>query len=235
MATRYRWYTVEFGRKSVEHALKLLATHSLSADSDSGFLLVDRGEAYASFRFFAKTTVVVTRADIEGNTTYSQVETLGVSSFSIMSIEGMTVLRAENPGKTLRTLFNAMGQIIGLGFTTTPITFDKYAPKGFLKTFGSHRLINVKVRGTVPGSSLYASMEFDSKDGIVTQQLPLPCDFEYQITQAVYEIKHKLVKGQIGYWANGTVRVTGELSLRLVELVEDELTQLGRRANLFKL
>jgi hypothetical protein len=214
--------------------VKLLAAHSLKDHSDRGFLLVERSPSSASFRFFARTSVVVTKLDADGNPSYDQVETLGVSSFSIVSIEGAILLRAENPGKTLRILFNTLGQIVGLGFTATPIIFEKYAPKGFLRSLSTHRLINLKVRGTILGTSLCASMEFDSKDGLIAQQLPLPRHFEYQVTQAVYEIKHKLVNGQIGYFANGTVRVAGELSLRLVELVEEELAQLKRRANLFK-
>jgi len=234
MATRYRWYSVDFGKLGLEQVATLLAAHSLKDDSDRGFLLVERTTGYASFKFFARTTVVVTDVDTEGNTAYSQVETLGVSSFSITSIEGVTLLRSENPGKTLRILFNAIGQIVGLGFTVTPVIFEKYAPKGFLRSLTTHRLVNLKVRGTIPGTSLYASMEFDSREGLIAEQLPLPRDFEYQVVQAVYDIQHKLIKGQVGYFANGTVRVAGELSLRLVELVEEELARLKRRANLFR-
>lgn len=235
MATRYRWYSVDFGVISVDQVVNLLASNSLSAGSDGGFTLVERSANVSSFKFFSRTLVFITNVDNEGNTELSQVETLGVSLFSIVSVGGSVLLRAENPGRNLRSLFNAIGRILGLGFTATPVTFERYAPKGFLRSFAGHKLINLKVRGTIPGTPLYAAMEFDSKDGIVTDQLPLPRDFEFHVTQAVYDVRHKLLKGQIGYFANGTVRVAGELGLGLIELVEDELARLERRANVFRL
>lgn len=234
MATRYRWYSVKFGKKGLEQIVALLAASSFSENTDSGFALIERSRDAVSFKFFARTSIAITKVDSEFNTSYDHVETLGISDFSVVSISGAMLLRADNPGKNMRLLFNTLGRLIGLGFTVSPIVFVKHIPKAFLPTLDVHRLVTLRVRGIIPGSTVRASMELQSKEGLTAEQLPFPSGFEYQVLQAVYNVKHKMAKGQIAYFCNGMVRMTGELDRKLVGLVEHELAQLVRDDNLFQ-
>jgi hypothetical protein len=234
MATRYRWYIVNFRNLNFVQIVDLLAGNVFTDRSDFGFALTEREKDVASFRFFARTTVSVSRADLDGNTTYEQIETLEISNFALRLSKGVILLRSKNPGRTLRVLFNAIGQIAGLGFTTSPIVFTKHAPKRFLSKLAAHKLIDLRVRGILRDLSVSASMEFQSKSGLELSNLPVPKGFEYEVLQATYEVKHDMAIGQIGYFSNGTIRISGELDNKLLGLVERELVALDLYGEIFR-
>jgi len=222
MFIRYRWYKIQLPHGNV--ILPDLVTKRIfTPDTSFGFVQVESGIDTPRFRFLWRTMVVVTRIDDDGIPSYEQVASLSFTEFAVVTIDNLTFLRIENPGRNIRDLLNALESIIGLGFSAKPITFDKSKPTTVFQCVEITKLIGLKVVGAVIDEDLVARMEFASKQGMIVENMKLLDGLKYKVDSAVFELIYEGVRGQVAFASSGMVKVSGQLAPKLLHLIEQDL------------
>jgi hypothetical protein len=168
----------------------------------------------------------VTRFDDGGIPSYEEVASVNFTDFAIVTVGSALFLRVENPGRNMRDLLNALESIVGLGFTSKPLTFDKAKPTTIFKTVEVTKLVGLRVVGAVINDDLVARMEFASKQGMVIENMKLLDGLRYNVDSAVYELIYKGVRGQVAFASSGMVKISGQLAPKLVHLIERDLPKL---------
>jgi hypothetical protein len=225
MLIRYRWYRIQLPRGDLDLA-DIVAERPLTQDASFGFSRLEGDIGAPKFRFLWRMKVIVTRLDDEGTPSYEDVASVSFTDFAIVSIDGTTFLRVENPGRNIRDLLNAIESLVGLGFTSKPITFDKAKPTTIFESVETTKLVGLKVVGAVIDEDLVARMEFASKQGMIIEKMKLLDGLIYKIDSAVYELIYEGLRGQVAISSSGVVKVSGQLAPRLVYLIEHDLPKL---------
>lgn len=225
MLTRYRWYRIQLPRDKFD-LLSIIAGRPLTQDASFGFSRIEGAIGASKFRFLWRTKIVVTRFDDGGTPSYEEVDSVSFTDFAIVSVDGVTFLRIENPGRNIRDLLNALESIVGLGFTSKPLTFDKAKPTTVFESVEATKLVGLKVVGAVIGEDLVARMEFASKQGMIVENMKLLDGIRYNVDSAVFELIYEGVRGQVAFSSSGVVKVSGHLAPRLVHLIERDLPKL---------
>ncbi|AYR27042.1 hypothetical protein RC54_18450 [Herbaspirillum rubrisubalbicans] len=164
--------------------------------------------------------------DSEGSPTYQAIDSISFKDFSLFEREGTFFLRIENPGRNSRELFNALELLFGFGFSADAITFGRSKPTLIFGSVDSSKLIGLKVSGAVVGEEVVARMEFVSKYGIDVANVTALKGLRYNVDFASFDMLHQGVKGNIAIFANGVVKIAGQLSPLLLDLLEQELPAL---------
>lgn len=225
MLTRYRWYRIQFPPDAIDLAT-LVAKCPFAPDLPFGFTRVEAGLGGPSYRFLWRTRVVITKLDADGSPAYEHAESVGFTNFAVVVVEGMTFLRIENPGRNIRDLLNVLESLAGLGFTAKPVAFDRAKPTTIFDQVNVSKLVGLKVVGAVVGEDLVARMEFASKQGMIVEEMKVLSGLQYKVDLAVFELIYEGVRGQIAFSASGAVKVSGQLALKLVSLIEQDLPSL---------
>ncbi|EEG06773.1 hypothetical protein [Pseudogulbenkiania ferrooxidans] len=225
MLTRYRWYRIQFPRSNVD-LNGILASRPLTQNASFGFLRVEGVIGSPKFRFLWRTKIVVTRLDDEGTPSYEEVASVSFTDFVIIVVGGVTFLRIENPGRNIRDLLNALESIVGFGFTSKPLTFDKVKPTSVFEHVEVTKLVGLKVIGAVIDEDLVARMEFASKQGMIVENMKLLDGLRYKVDCAVFELIYEGIRGQVTFASSGVVKISGQLAPRLVHLIEQDLPKL---------
>lgn len=226
MLTRYRWYRIQFPSGAPDFS-GVIAKHPLVANANQGFTRVEGSLGALIYRFLWRSKVIIAQFDDNGTPSYQEVATVNFTDFAIVSIEGVTFLRIENAGRSIRDLLNAIEALVGLGFTCKPVTFENSKPTTVFEKIETIKLIGLKVIGAVLDKDLVARMEFASKQGITLDKLTVLEGVPHKIESASYELIYEGVKGQLAFTSNGTVRVSGQLAPRLIHLVEQDLSRIS--------
>ena len=226
MLTRYRWYRIQLPSGAPDFS-GVIAKHPLVANANQGFTRVEGSLGALIYRFLWRSKVVIVQFDDNGTPSYQEVATVNFTDFAIVSIEGVTFLRIENAGRSIRDLLNAIEALVGLGFTCRPVTFENSKPTIVFEKIETIKLIGLKVIGAVLEKDLVARMEFASKQGITLDKLTILEGVPHKIESASYELIYEGVKGQLAFTSNGTVRVSGQLAPRLIHLVEQDLSRIA--------
>ncbi|MDN7909078.1 hypothetical protein [Burkholderia cepacia] len=226
MLTRYRWYKIKLPRKEFDLS-SMIVGRPLTREANSGFVRVEDGGDVSKFRFLWRTKILIARLDDEGAPRYEEIESVSFKDFAVIDVKGMTFLRVENPGRNLRDMLNALESMIGLGFSSEPLTFEKGRPTSVFDNVESSKLVGLKVVGAVIQEDLVARMEFASKQGMVIESMKLLDGLRYNVESAVFELIHQGVRGQLAFSSSGVVKVSGQLSPKLVSLIEDDLPKLA--------
>ena len=225
MLTRYRWYRIQLPRGDVD-LFSIIAGKPLTQDASFGFSLIESSMGASMYRFLWRTKVVVTLLDDQGDPSYEEVASINFTDFAAVPIEGNMFLRIENPGRNIRDLLNALESLIGLGFTSKPLTFEKVKPTEVFERVDASKLIGLKVAGAVIDDGLVARMEFASKQGMNIVNMKLLDNLRYSVVSAVFELIYEGVRGQVEFASSGLVKVSGQLAPRLVYLIERDLPRL---------
>lgn len=225
MLTRYRWYRVQFPHSDFDLP-SIIAGKSLTQDTSFGFSHIEGTIGASKFRFLWRTKVVVTLFDEEGVPSYEEVASVNFMDFAIVPVDGTTFLRVENPNRNIRDLLNALESLVGLGFTSKPLTFEKAKPTTVFKNVDVTKLVGLKVVGAVIDEDLVARMEFASKQGMIVENMKLLDDLRYKVASSVFELIYEGVRGQLVFASSGLVKVSGQLAPRLVHLIEQDLPKL---------
>lgn len=225
MLNRYRWYRVQLPRGG-GHLSGLLASYPLTSACGFGFSSIDAPDSSSTYRFLWRTKIVATILDDSGAPTYQEIDSISFTDFSILSIDGQTFLRVENPGRSIREFLNALESIIGLGFTSKLVTFEHARPTTIFEEIKTVRLIGFKVLGVVLDEDLVARMEFASKQGMTLSQMKFLEGRPYKVDSATYEMVHEGIRGQLSFLSNGTVKVGGQLAPKLMQLIEEDLPKI---------
>lgn len=228
MSVRYRWYKIQLPG-GVDTLGQKLALDPFSTTSDSGFLRLETMEDESRFRFFSRSTLVVTRVDEHGNTSFDEISTIRYTDFALLVREEGSFLRLENPGLNLRELLNAIESHTGLGFTCRPITFEKGRFHYIFRDIEVKKLVGLKIAGAVVEEDVVARMEFVSKQGVVAENIRVLEGVKYTIESAVFEVICEGVRGRVAYNASGVVKVSGQLAPLIVHLIERDLDSFARR------
>lgn len=225
MIVRYRWYEIRlpFGFLKLTN---LLDSSPLESDSSSGFLILDKSPETAKYRFIWRDTLVSTSFDEDGAPVYQKVSTVNFLDIGIFKAVDKFFLRVENPTRSLRDLMNALESIIGIGFTSKIVIFSGVRLLDSLSGMEKKTLVGLKVGGAVYGKDLVARVEFASKTGIVPDEIAVLRDINYTVESAAYELIYEGVKGQLSVSSNGLVRISGQLSARVLHLIEQGLSEL---------
>jgi len=225
MLTRYRWYRIQLPQSDLNLS-EIIENRPLTQDSSFGFVHKENQTGASLFRFLWRTKVVITRFDDGDRPSYEEVASISFTDFSIVVAEGVTFLRIENPGRNMRDLLNALESILGLGFTSKPLTFDKAKPTTVFEHVDVTKLVGLKVVGAVVDEDLVARMEFVSKQGMVVENMKLLDGLRYNVDSAVFELIFEGVRGQLAFASSGLVKVSGALAPKLVHLIERDLPKL---------
>lgn len=226
MLSRYRWYKIQLPKTKID-LLQLITQQPLTQDGSFGFSVLENSISDVKYRFFWRTKVVITRFDEAGEPIYEQIESVNFTDFAIIPMDEVTLLRVENPTKSVRALLNALEFIIGFGFTCKPLTFERSRPTKIFESVDSAKLISLKVLGAVVDEDLVARMEFVSKQGMELGRIQLLHGLSYKIDYAVFELVSEGVRGQIAFASSGLVKISGQLSPKLLALVESDLYALS--------
>jgi hypothetical protein len=225
MHIRYRWYRIQLPREISDFA-GLLRNHPFAANVSNGFSVLKDDLGVRRFRFFWRTKIVVTRLDMDGSPSYEAIESVGFTDFAVVVVESQTYMRIENPGRSVRDLFNALEDLMGLGFTTLPITFRKSKPTSIFEHVQVIKLIGLKIVDAVVNEDIVARMEFASKNGMIVESMKLLADLKYKVELALFEVTYEGVRGQVAFTASGVVKISGQLGQKLVHLIEQDLQKL---------
>lgn len=225
MLTRYRWYRIQLP-SDIPDLPGVIANRPFVPNSNEGFTSVDGSLGGAIYRFLWRSKVVITQFDDSGIPSYQEIATVNFTDFAIVIVDGLTFLRMENPGRSIRELLNAVETLVGLGFTCKPVTFETIKPTTVFEKIESIKLIGLKVIGAVLEDDLVARMEFASVKGITPDKLAILEGVPHKIESASYELIYEGVKGQLSFTSNGTVKVSGQLAPRLIHLVEQDLSKM---------
>ncbi len=220
MQIRYRWFRIQLPTRSRD-LTALIATCPFESTSAYGFARTVSGSA--SYRFFWRSQVVVTRLDTEGVPTYEQIESVSFTDFAVVKLGDMTFLRVENPGRNIRDILNALETLAGMGFTVKSVMFERGHPSTVFNSVDSFKLVGLKVVGAVLADDLVARMEFASKEGMMIENMAVLDGLKYKVELAVFELFLSGLKGQIAFAANGTVKISGQVAPKLISLVEQDL------------
>lgn len=222
MSDRYRWYRVKLP-SSVGDLQDLLAKSPLTENKSNGFSWGVNEDGVKECRFFWKTKISVTFLDESGNPSCESIESISFTDFSIAYVDGFSFIRIKNPGRSVRELFNAIERAAGLGFTVRPVTLDDQAHTAILESVDSYRLTGLKVVDATVGKDLLAKMEFTSKrDGLMGEIKTLD-GVSYKVSYSTYDLLFNGLKGSITISANGTVKVSGQITQMLLGLLESSL------------
>lgn len=223
MATRYRWYRIQLPHSS-EDLANLVAKSPFLEESPFGFARIESSADVPKFRFLWRSTLVVTRLDEDGSPAYEEIANVSFTDFAVINFGALNVLRVENPGRTVRDLLNAIESLVGLGFTAKPMTFEGLKPAALFDDIDVSKLVGLKVVGAVIDEDLVARMDFVSKDGMDVKSMKVLSGLKYKVDTAVFSISSEGVRGQVTLTATGTVKVSGQLSGKLVQLIERHLS-----------
>ena len=224
MINRYRWYRIQLPR-GVTDLAEIIAARPLGPSETYGFSRTESSTGARLHRFLWRTKVIVTQFDDAGAPSYEEVASVNFTDFSIIEINGETFLRIENPGN-IRDLLNALESMVGLGFTSKVLTFEKAKPTTVFESIQAFKLIGLKVVGAVVEEDLVARMEFASKQGMVVEKMKLLDGLRHKVDSANYELVFEGIRGQLAFSSSGTVKVSGQLAPRLVHLIEQDLAKL---------
>lgn len=226
MSTRYRWYRIRVPPN--QDLGRLLARRPLTEASRVGFYKQGDTPSEASFRFVWRTTVVATRYDRDGVASHEEFQSIDVLNFALINIGRTSLLRVENPHRNLREFMNALESLAGFGFSCAPVLFENVRPTLVFDHVDASKLVSLKVVGAAIGEDLVARIELASKMGMKMGKIKMLEGLHYKVDVAVFECILQGVKGQISVSSNGTVRLSGPLSPRLLHFVERELPQIAR-------
>jgi len=229
MSVRYRWYRIRLPRKDLD-LRRLLLGNPMREGSTFGFRRMDGTSEADTFRFLWRVSVVLTRFSEDYEPTYERLESWNFVDLSIVRLSRTQFLRIENHGRNLRDLMNALESIVGLGFSCLPVIFDTVTPDDFSEGVDEARLVGFKVVGVV-GEDLVARMEFASKNGIDLKAMSLLKGVRYKVDAAVFECSYRGLRGQVSIAAGGTVRLAGQLTPRLIHLIEKKLPSLTNKSH----
>lgn len=226
MLTRYRWYRIQMPVSNYDLA-KIISGNPLTQNASFGFSNIPDEFGNPQYRFLWRTKVVVTRFDDEGTPFYEEVASVNFTDFATVLVEGMTFLRIENPGRNIRELMNALESILGLGFTSKALTFEKTRPTTVFENVDSIKLVGLKVVGAVIDDDLVARIEFASKQGMIVENMKLLDDLRYKVDTSTYELVYEGIRGQLVLTSSGLAKISGQLAPRLIHLIELDLLNLG--------
>lgn len=225
MLNRYRWYRIQLPRGGTD-LVEIITARPLDTDATYGFSRSDGSTGRQLHRFLWRTKVIVTQFDNAGEPSYLEVASVNFTDFAVIEVDGETFLRIENPGRNIRDLLNALESMVGLGFTSKLLTFEKAKPTTVFESIQAFKLIGLKVVGAVIEEDLVARMEFASKQGMVMEKMKLLEGLRHKVDSATYELVYEGIRGQLAFSSSGTVKVSGQLAPRLVHLIEQDLAKL---------
>lgn len=225
MLNRYRWYRIQLPSR-VTNLADIIANRPLVPKASFGFSCVEDSIGTLIYRFLWRTKVVITQFDDSGTPSYQEVASVDFTDFSILDVEGETFVRIENPGRSIRDLFNALESLVGLGFTCRLLTFEKARPTKVFESIETVKLIGLKIVGAVIEEDLVARMEFASKQGMDAKNMKLLEGVRHKVDSVTYEFVYEGIRGQLAFFSNGTVKVNGQLAPKLVHLIELDLAKL---------
>jgi hypothetical protein len=222
MFKRYRWYRIQIPKNSIS-LHEAISKNKLSTENDFGFSLIEHGTGTPSYRFLWRTTITVTKFDESGALAFEDLSTVSFTDFTIINIDEEIFIRVENPTRTLKELFNTLESIYGLGFTNKRINFEKHKPKRIFESIKTVTLVKLKIVGAVFDNDLVGRLELESKKGIFPDRIKMLQNIPHRIDSASYEFIYEGVHGQLTFSSNGSVKVSGALTSRILHLIELDL------------
>lgn len=226
MLIRHRWYRIDLPPNY--DLARTLSKMPLLESSRYGFYRVGGGDSERGFRFVWRTTIVATRYNALGEPEHEEYKSVCAMNLSLLYFGKKIFMRLDNPNRNVRGLMNALESASGFGFTCTPVTFESALPRLFLEQVDESRLLSIKVVASVAGEDLVSRMEFASKQGINLNRVRSLSGMTYRVESSVYHCVFRGVSGQIGITANGTVRLAGALTPRLLYYIQRELPLLSK-------
>lgn len=223
MPVRYRWYRIQLPRAL--DISEVISGRPLTKGKNFGFSRFESSFGELKFRFLWRANLIVTKLDEQGTPFHEEVATVNFTDFSVIHLGGNVFLRVENPGRNIRDLLNAIESLVGLGFTSKPLTFQKAKPTTIFDNVDVAKLVGLKVVDVVVDEDLLAKMEFASKEGMAGEEMKLLEGLNYKVDYAAFELIYEGVRGQATFVSSGVVKLSGPLTPKLLALIERDLNK----------
>lgn len=221
---RYRWYLLKLPLSN-QALFGLMTSEPRTRNTESWFTPTDSSPKSTSFLFSWKTEVVITNVDEFGGTSSEVTHTTSRLHISFVEIGKRTFLRAEDAPRNLRPLLLRMEQIAGFGFSVKPISFEGEIPALVLENVDEAKIVGLKLINVVAGKDLLGRMEFASKSGIEIEELKFLKRMSYKRDHSAYDLTYKGAKGHLAISSNGSARIGGSLTPRILAFLERSLPQ----------
>lgn len=121
---------------------------------------------------------------------------------------------------------NALESMVRRGFICKPVTIAKSKPTSVFINSEVTKLIGLKVADAEFGKDLLDRMEFSSKKGVTPERLTALLGAPHKTDAASYELIYDGVKGFLPFNSTGIVKVSGQLTLRLIHFNDQDLANL---------
>lgn len=225
MATRYRWYRIQFPDENMDF-LSLVTEIPFINQRGYGFSSNRDEFGDTAYRFIYRTNLTITTVDEDGTLVHKEIPSTDFIDFTLLYIGMSVFMRVVNPGRSIRDLLNALESQIGLGFVCKPITFSKIQPTEIFTDNYETKLVGLKVSGMVD-NDLGTKIEITSTDGMSIENIKLLNEIRYTLTSAVLEVLFEGIRGQVTITATGLVKISGKLKPKLLGEIEKQLLTSG--------
>lgn len=219
---RYRWFKVNLP-DSFEDSIRKIPLVEDEVTHIPGFFLLDQKKQYFDFQYRWITNIeAITFSN--GKAATNVISILNVVQFSLFEKGKKFWIRVKNPPRSLKELFLALELAFGFGFSIESTALSPAAISGILRKLDNHRLISFKANGTVIEAQAVFRLEAASKVGINIDSFRMLSETRYSLDHSCFEVSHKGYRGQFSSGGNGTIKVSGDISPFLLELIENGVT-----------
>lgn len=219
---RYRWFKTTLPENFVTSIGKV----PLIGDEAShmpGFVLLERKKTRCDFQYRWLTNIeAVTLSN--GKVSTNIISIINMVHFSLFEKNRSFWIKVQNPPRSLKELFLALELVFGFGFGIEVVSLKPQTLDTILKKLDGHKLISFKANGSLIEAQTIFRLEAASKIGIDIDSLKILTGTKYALDQSSYEVSHKGYVGQFSSGSNGTMKVSGDISPFLVNLIENGLT-----------
>lgn len=221
MLVRYRWYKV----KTYDTKIRWDDLSSMKIDNNNsyGFLAAQTTSDGKKFRFFWRTSVSITKLDSEGTPVSESVASFDYQDFFIKEIGKFILMRVENPGRSLRELFNALEDFGKNSISTKLVTFENFNPSSIFEGVDVYKLTGIQINGATLASNLFADLSIKSKSQIDLSLIPFLKENTYTKENSTFELIKQGISGDVMISKNGTIKVSSEIANYVAHMIEKDI------------
>ncbi len=222
MIKRYRWFSLKFPFGH-EFLIRIMAGEPISPENKKGFQITYSDDGEIKFKFFWQTKIIAKTMSVDGEESSEEIYTLESQDCLLKKSGEKYILRLDNPGRSLRELFNSLEDISGMGFYVKPLYLSDETVSHIKSKIDICKTVGVKISGGIGGNEVVARVDLASKKGIKIDEISILSGMKYKTESASYELILKGEKGNFSYTSSGLVKLSGKLAPMVLFLIEEAM------------
>lgn len=219
---RYRWFKTTLPESFAASIGKFPVIEEATLHMP-GFVLLEKNKTRCDLQYRWLTNIEAVTLN-NGEVSTNIISVINVVNFSLFEKNKNFWIKVKNPPRSLKELLLALELVFGFGFTIEVVLLKPQVLEAILNKLDDHKLISFKANGSVVELQTIFRLEAASKIGINIDSLKILVGTKYALDQSSYEVSHKGYKGQFSSASNGTMKVSGDISPFLLNLIENGLT-----------